>query len=306
MSDLLFLKKWIYKHARSSHQEHIYQNILKEFELFFEYVFNYSKDGISVLDLDYNILGVNHTMEHWYSHKHTLIGEKCYAVYHDRDRPCENCPTRESIHSGKPTLGIVPYEDAGEVKGSQELSVFPLFDDNNTMFSIVEYVRDITDHKKKEEVIEHLKKRLQFQKRTLREQETALRVLLREGEKNEKNLASTIHENINMGVAPLITMLKRKLDDHEARELLDAIETRLSEITSPYLKQISLSEKGLTPRETEIAALVKEGKTSKEIADLLGISIKAVDFHRSGIRKKLHIAGEKRNLYTYLNSLNEP
>jgi DNA-binding NarL/FixJ family response regulator len=44
---------------------------------------------------------------------------------------------------------------------------------------------------------------------------------------------------------------------------------------------------GLSPRQREVLQLVAEGKQSKEIASLLDISLKAVEFHRSAIAHKL-------------------
>jgi DNA-binding NarL/FixJ family response regulator len=43
----------------------------------------------------------------------------------------------------------------------------------------------------------------------------------------------------------------------------------------------------LTPREAEVLKLIAEGKTSKEIADLLVISVKTVDRHRADILHRL-------------------
>ncbi len=45
----------------------------------------------------------------------------------------------------------------------------------------------------------------------------------------------------------------------------------------------------LTPRQREILQLVAEGKSNKEIAGLLNISIKTVDFHKAGIMEELGI-----------------
>jgi two-component system, NarL family, response regulator NreC len=44
---------------------------------------------------------------------------------------------------------------------------------------------------------------------------------------------------------------------------------------------------GTTPREIEIIRLLSEGKTNKEIAALLGISVRTVETHRSKITLKL-------------------
>jgi DNA-binding NarL/FixJ family response regulator len=45
----------------------------------------------------------------------------------------------------------------------------------------------------------------------------------------------------------------------------------------------------LTPREREIVQLISEGKSSKEIATVLGISIKTAETHRANIMRKLHV-----------------
>lgn len=46
---------------------------------------------------------------------------------------------------------------------------------------------------------------------------------------------------------------------------------------------------GLSPREREIAALVGEGMTSKEVAGRLGLSRRTVEAHRSRVMRKLGV-----------------
>ena len=45
----------------------------------------------------------------------------------------------------------------------------------------------------------------------------------------------------------------------------------------------------LTPRETEVVKLIAEGHNSQQIADLLGISLKTVDRHRTNLLEKLNM-----------------
>jgi len=45
----------------------------------------------------------------------------------------------------------------------------------------------------------------------------------------------------------------------------------------------------LTPREREVAQLVAEGKSTKQVAALLGISVKTAEFHRARVMKKLDV-----------------
>jgi DNA-binding NarL/FixJ family response regulator len=45
----------------------------------------------------------------------------------------------------------------------------------------------------------------------------------------------------------------------------------------------------LTPREREVVQLITEGKSTKEAADVLGISTKTADTHRTNIMRKLNL-----------------
>ncbi len=45
----------------------------------------------------------------------------------------------------------------------------------------------------------------------------------------------------------------------------------------------------LTPRQREVLQLVAEGKTAKEIAAALDISVKTVEYHKTGLKKELEL-----------------
>jgi len=59
----------------------------------------------------------------------------------------------------------------------------------------------------------------------------------------------------------------------------------------------------LTPTEIQVANLVKDGKTSQEIAEVMNLSRRTVESHRDGIRKKLDLRNRKANLRSYLLSI---
>lgn len=48
----------------------------------------------------------------------------------------------------------------------------------------------------------------------------------------------------------------------------------------------------LTPRHKQILRLLGEGKTSQQIADVLGVSHRTIEFHRASIRRALGITNE--------------
>jgi DNA-binding CsgD family transcriptional regulator len=55
----------------------------------------------------------------------------------------------------------------------------------------------------------------------------------------------------------------------------------------------------------KVAALIRQGKSTKEIAEVLGIAGGSIDVHRRNIRKKLGLTNRKANLLSHLESLDE-
>jgi len=60
-------------------------------------------------------------------------------------------------------------------------------------------------------------------------------------------------------------------------------------VLDAFLSRRQFSSPTLTPRERQVLQLVAEGRRSKEIADLLGISTKTAEAHRANIMDKLEI-----------------
>ena len=304
MSDLSFLKNWIHNRTAPPAGGNGRHEMVREFEQFFTYIFDNSPDGISILDLDFTILGVNTTMERWYAHAAPIVGRTCHEVYHGRAAPCENCPSTTCLRTGRPQSGLVPYE-APRASGTQELSVFPLYDDAGTLFCLIEYVREITDLNEEERTIENLMRRIQFQDQTLHEQETALEVLLRRNDLAERRAASALMTNIAMSISPVIARLKDRLAGSEHLQEVQLLESLLNRATSPLIGRLAACNREFTPREREIASFVLDGRTSKEIAERLCLTIKAVDFHRMNLRKKLRMAGSTQSLQARLLELEQ-
>jgi DNA-binding NarL/FixJ family response regulator len=56
-----------------------------------------------------------------------------------------------------------------------------------------------------------------------------------------------------------------------------------------YLNPETQDSTELTPREREIVQLIAEGKATKEVADVLGISFKTAETHRTNLMRKLDL-----------------
>jgi PAS domain S-box-containing protein len=303
MDNVSFLKEWIYQKDKEGLGRQGSEKILDEFSQFFKYIFNNIQEDISILDSDLNIMGTNSSLERLFEHKKPLIGQKCYKAYHDREKPCKNCPTLEAIRTGKSASQVVKYRTPNVPEGWHELHSFPLFDDNGNVTGIIEYLRDITKIKKIEMISDKLKKRLNLQSQTLQEQETVLKYLFRQKNKEEKEITDNILSNINLLIKPYIYDLKFTLEKQESIELLNLIDENLNKITAPFANKLKSDLYKLNSREIRIAALIMEGRTSKEISGILFISTKAVDFYRSSIRKKLNIGNNDVSLRDYLLKL---
>ena len=162
---------------------------------------------------------------------------------------------------------------------------------------------DVTPIKLIEEALREREFELELQKKNLEEANTALRVLLKRREEDKGELEEKILTNVKELVNPYLDRLKNTPMDRQQKAHLELVESNLSDIISPFLHQLSSKYLNLTPREIQVATLVKEGKATKEIAEILNLSTNAVGFHRKNIREKLGLRNKKANLRTHLLSL---
>lgn len=151
-----------------------------------------------------------------------------------------------------------------------------------------------------EEILKAREKELFFKSRKLEEMNTALKVLLQHRDIDSKEFEKRVLSNVKKLIIPYVKKLKKSGMKNDQIIYADIIENNLKEIISPFSRNISAKYMDLTPQEIQIASHIKEGKTSKEIARMLDITERTVNFHRENIRNKLGLKNKKTNIRSFL------
>lgn len=137
----------------------------------------------------------------------------------------------------------------------------------------------------------------------LEEANTALKVLLRKRDQDKEEFEEKILANVKLLIEPHLESLKNSNLGINQKEHLTLVESSLKEIVSPFSQRLTSKYVGLTPGELEVAYLVKEGRRTKDIAQILNLSDKTIEDYRKQLRMKLGIKNKRINLRTCLLSL---
>ncbi|RJP78740.1 MAG: helix-turn-helix transcriptional regulator [Desulfobacteraceae bacterium] len=164
---------------------------------------------------------------------------------------------------------------------------------------------NITPIKQAEEMIRKREEELAQKTRHLEDANTALKVLLQQHEMDKRDMEDRFVSNVRSFVMSYLEKLKDANPTPRQQQYIEIIEGHIRDILSPFLKRMSVLHQHLTPQEIKVASFVKEGRPTKEIADILRISSNAVDYHRKNIRKKLGLRHKSTNLQSFLMNVAE-
>ncbi|MBP1747944.1 MAG: domain S-box [Deltaproteobacteria bacterium] len=174
----------------------------------------------------------------------------------------------------------------------------PYFDKDGTFEGYRGSCRDITEQKRTMDMLKENERQLLANSETLKETNAALRVLLKQREDDKRELEDMFVANIKEMILPYINKMQKDKMEFRHKAYLDIIATNLNEIMAPFLNKIR--QLNFTPKEIEVASLVKDGKTTKDIAEIMGVATSAIDSHRNNIRAKLGLINKDVNLRSYL------
>lgn len=284
---------------------------LRESEEKFKTIFENANDHIAYVSLDGTVIDVNHKFEDVFGHtREEVIGKKYYefTVLTKED-------WRKTIdHAWRLLAGQTAPNEVLEFEARArdgrklyiEVNPVAVTKDGETK-GILAITRDVTARKREEELLrrnrDELERLVQERTSNLEEANAALRLMLQKAEEVKTELEDTIRSNVRQFVFPYLERLKKTELDEIQNTYLSSLEQSLNDITSPLLPGASTQYLKLTPTEIQVANLVKQGRTTKDIAEILNMSLRTIDTHRYNIRTKLGLRNKKANLRTFLLSM---
>ena len=227
----------------------------------------------------------------------SLIGSCAYDYISPDSRNARKSDVENVIKTGIPLRN--EHEDQGLIF---DQSIYPMHDENGFVNGVSVFLNDVTERRHAEEELIESKKELERKSRDLEEVNTALRVLLRTREEDKKVLEEKVMFSVKDLIMPYLDKLKLSVSDQRHQSYLDIIESNLNDIVSPFMTAKATEMYKLTPTQIHVANFVKQGKSTKEIAEILHLSTSTIDSHRNTIRKKLGITKKNINLRSYLIS----
>ena len=299
----------------------------------FESIFYSISDAVICVDKERRIVMVNPAVTKlWGYTSDDLIGKEAFQIYADKKDYEEQGLSRYRIDAGvdagevfemryrrkdgsvflAETLGTRVVDSQGAVLGfvgiHRDISQRKQAEEalGKTHVELVEANRKLTwqieERKQAEEALRASEVLLAKEKVNLEEINVVLKVLLRKQEGEKRDVQDQIVSQVKQLIEPCLHKLQKSdLNDNQSA-MLRLLSANLSEIISPFSRTLFAMELSLTPTEIRVANLVKDGKTSKEIGELINLASGTIDIHRKNIRKKCGIANKKVNLRTYLLS----
>ncbi|MEE9435778.1 MAG: LuxR C-terminal-related transcriptional regulator [Candidatus Adiutricales bacterium] len=229
-----------------------------------------------------------------------VVGGYCPEIVHGTSQPYPGCPLEDAVENGQEIVREFFDAEAGQWTTSAIYPTGSRSGDGRAIF--LHFIQDITERKRAEETLREKEEELRQQTINLENMNTALHVLLDHREREKRQQEANILSNLEELVLPYIKKMARGPLDRNQKNYLNNIKSNLVHIVSPFASQLSLLENKLTPTEWEVADLIRHGRTTKEIAVQLNVSVPTVSVHRFHIRKKLDLTNRKINLATYLRT----
>lgn len=154
--------------------------------------------------------------------------------------------------------------------------------------------------KQKEKALRKLGEDLEVKADSREQSNKALRILLKQRDEDRDGIEEKVVANVRELVMPFLRNLKESELNARQRINVEVVETNLNSIISPFSRSLSTKYLSLTPQEIQIAVLIKEAKSNREIADVMNLSRRTIESHREHMRRKMGLKHKRANLRAHL------
>ena len=159
---------------------------------------------------------------------------------------------------------------------------------------------DISKRRQTEAALENLHRQMSRDQEELKNKSIALTEVFDHIDNQRDAVRTQVSDVVTNFLTPTLRKVKRP-DGTINPYYYDLLAKGLRELAGATVDPLRQFTR-LSPRELEISALVRQGRSSKQIADMLYISHGTVKRHRETIRKKLGLNNQDINLSIFLRN----
>ena len=296
--------------GRDKHADREEAELLRENQYLLQQVLDATLAVIFVVDLEGKIILLNKAFADFYSitpsdaEGLTLfeLHRKLNVPVDEFERWLEEAADLEAIETGNVVYSLENVRNRAGDRAWYRMRklLIALRNPDKAILVVAENVDEI---EQAAQALEEKGRDLETKTARLVELNIALKVLVEKRDSDKRELEETIVYSAKNLISPFLEKLRSSGLDERQRTYVDIIESNIDGLFSPFSKGLSSKYLDLTPAEIQVATLAKEGKSTKQMAELLNTSTKTAEFHRENIRKKLGIKNQKVNLRSYLLSL---
>nr|MBP7323725.1 PAS domain S-box protein [Deltaproteobacteria bacterium] len=266
----------------------------------FKTISDRSNIGNAIYDLNGFVHYMNEAMAAMHGYRVEEASGKHYSFFHTEDQ----MPDVEAKYRHLDRAGHIRNVEIKDKR--KDGTTFPILvnatriedGQGNPRFTALSAL-DISYRKKIEHSLREHEQALEVRNLRLQEMNTALKVLMNRSEDDHLEMEEQVVANVQDSALPLLEGLKKTNLNDQQKMFVDALQSALHTIISPFLRNISYHN-DFSSTELMIVNLIKQGKQTSEIAEMLHLAHRTIDTYRGRIRKKLGICNAKANLRSQL------